>query len=247
MIPKAARLLCISFIVTSALEATGPPPDLLQRILTRESEAEAARAHYAYRQRVRIEEIEVRGRKRGEYRELRDVVFSPEGQRFENMIGRPYAALDRLQLTEEDFRDIREVQPFLFTREQLRLYQTQYKGDETVNGIPCWVIQVSPRQILQGQRLFEGMVWVHQEQFVVIKLEGRAVPQIIGRKQENLFPRFTTMRRQVDGRHWFPDKTIADDVLQFRTGPLRIRMEIEFTRYQRFGAESTITFGEPRP
>ena len=30
-------------------------------------------------------------------------------------------------------------------------------------------------------------------------------------KAENLFPRFTTIRKPVDGKHWFPVYTYADD------------------------------------
>ncbi len=218
---------------------------MLKRVLERETQTEGVRANYAYRQKVLVEELEVRGRKRGEYRESRDVVFTPDGQRHEQMLGKPLSTLDRLRLTEEDFRDLREVQPFLFTREQLMLYRAQFKGDEQVEGKACWVLLVSPRQILHGQRLFEGLVWVLQDSYAVIRMEGRAVPQSLGLKQENLFPRFTTIRREVDGL-WFPDRTVADDVLEFRNGPLRIRMNIEYREYKRFGAESKITFGEPK-
>ncbi|MBL8209529.1 MAG: hypothetical protein JNK87_02400 [Bryobacterales bacterium] len=227
------------------MPAAEPPPDLLKRVLERETATEAVRGNYAYRQKVLVEELEVRGRKRGEYKEARDVVFTPEGQRHEQMVGKPVSTLDRLRLTEEDFRDLREVQPFLFTREQLMLYRAQFKGDEQVEGKACWVLLISPRQILHGQRLFEGLVWVLQDSYAVIRMEGRAVPQSLGLKQENLFPRFTTVRREVDG-HWFPDRTVADDVLEFRNGPLRIKMNIEYSQYKRFGAESKITFGEPK-
>lgn len=244
---KALRLCFICLIVSFAsspppLPAAGPPADLLKRVLQHETELETERSHYAYRQKVRIEELDVNGRLRGEYRETRDIIFTPEGKRIEEMAGKPYQTLDRLRLTEEDFRDIREVQPFLFTSDQLFLYQTTFKGEETMDGIPCWVLQVRPRQILEGQRLFDGLVWVSQAELTVIRLEGQAVPQILGRKQENLFPRFTTIRGKVDGVHWFPTLTFADDILQFRTGGLRIRMRIEYTKYERFHADSKITY-----
>ena len=51
-----------------------------------------------------------------------------------------------------------------------------------------------------------------------MRLEGQAVPQIRTTKTENLFPRFTTIRKPIDGRHWFPVYTYADDTLEFRTG-----------------------------
>ncbi|MBI4909124.1 MAG: hypothetical protein HY820_36225 [Acidobacteria bacterium] len=234
---RIVALLCGSL----SAWADEPPAGLLRRVLERETVTEEQRANYAYRQKVHIEELEPGGRKRGEYREARDVIFSPEGKRFEQLVGKPFRSLDRLVLTEEDFRDIREVQPFLFTRDSLPMYQTKYKGEDTTAGFRCWLLQVSPRQILDGQRLFEGLIWVHQQDLAVIRMEGRAVPQMLGKK-ENLFPRFVTVRKLVDGKFWFPEKTSADDVLQFRSGALRMKMAIDYETYKRFGAESTVTF-----
>ncbi|MBI3680726.1 MAG: hypothetical protein HY235_10045 [Acidobacteria bacterium] len=227
--------------------AAGPPADLLKQVLERESEAAAERGHYTYRQSVLIEELDLSGRRRGEYRETRDIIFTPQGARHEKPVRRPVENLDRLRLTEEDFRDIREVQPFLFTRDQLPLYETRFKGEETIDSLACWVIQVNPRQILDGQRLFEGLVWVSQADFSVIRMEGRAVPQILGTRKENLFPRFTTTRRKVDGKFWFPETTYADDVLPFRVGPVRMRLRIEYSEYKRFQAESKVDYhGKPK-
>ncbi|MCS7023162.1 MAG: outer membrane lipoprotein-sorting protein [Bryobacteraceae bacterium] len=222
------------------------PLDLLRRVLERETATEAARAHYAYRQVVHLEELSEKGQKRGEYREWRDVIFSPEGRRYEKPLRPPYLALERLKLTEEDFRDLREVQPFLFTREQLPLYETQDKGEETVGGHRCWVLRIRPRQILYGQRLFDGLAWVNQADFSVIQMEGKAVPEIVNRKEENLFPRFTTVRKLVDGQFWFPDRTFADDTLAFRSGPVRVRLTIQYSDYKKFQAETTIRFTDPK-
>lgn len=226
----------------SSLAAADPPRDLARRVAQRESENESARAHYTYRQTVLVEEFDARGLKAGEYRETRDVVFSPETGRMEEILGRPYSSLKRLRLTEEDFRDVREVQPFLFTAAQLWAYQTRYRGEETVDGRLCWVLDVSPRQLLDGQRLFEGTLWIDPSDFSIVRTHGRAVPQIVRSSTENLFPRFTTFREKIDGRHSFPVHTHADDVLPFRSGPQRIRLTIRYLNYKRFGAQSSITF-----
>jgi len=101
---------------------------------------------------------------------------------------------------------------------------------------------VRPRQILSGQRLFDGMLWIKKDGLAIIRSEGKAVPEIRSMKQENLFPRFTTVRRPIDGQHWFPIYTYADDALEFRTGPQRIRLKIRYSEYKRFGAESKIEF-----
>jgi hypothetical protein len=216
----------------------------MKRIAVRETMNEAARQNYTYRQIVVIEEYDRRGARAGTYREVRDIIFSPRG-RTEQFIEGPENRLKRLQLTPEDFRDLREVQPFLLTLEQLRWYEGKYKGEEEIDGVDCFVVAVRPRQILSEQRLFDGMLWVDKRDFAIVRLEGKAVPEILTLKSENLFPRFTTIRHQVDGQHWFPLHTYADDVLPFRSEPLRMKMIVRYSNYKRFSAESSITFEKP--
>jgi hypothetical protein len=214
----------------------------MRRVAARETETQEAQSHYTYEQTVTIEELDQHGARGGEYREVRDIIFSPDQQRTERMIGKPSSTLTHLKLTEEDFRDIREVQPFLLTKEQAFLYETRFRGEETIEGVECWVIQIRPRQLLQGQRLFDGMLWVDKSDFSIIRSEGEAVPQIRTTQTENLFPRFTTVRRKVEGSFWFPATTYGDDTLYFRTGPQRIRLIIRYSKYQKFGADTKITF-----
>ncbi|MBM3814402.1 MAG: hypothetical protein FJW20_22490 [Acidimicrobiia bacterium] len=220
------------------------PSNLARRVAEKETENREARAHYMYRQEVVIQEIH-RGTPAGQYSETREVIFSPSGERTERMTDHPVDNLKRLRLTEEDFRDIRDVQPFLFTTDQLFLYETRPRGEEVSDGIDCWVLEVRPRQVLDGQRLFDGLFWVDKRDFSVVKTEGVAVPQILRRKQENLFPRFTTFRDKIDGKYWFPRRTYGDDTLPFSSGPIRMKLDIRYSDYRRFGSESTVTF-EPR-
>lgn len=200
-----------------------------------------------YLQKVLIEEMSSKGSKAGEYKEHREVIFSPAGERSEKVVGRPVQALARLILTEEDFRDLREIQPLLLTKDRLWLYTTTYRGEETVQQTPCWVLEVKPRQILDGQRLFQGLMWISQSDFSVVQSEGQAVPEILGTKKENLFPRFRTIRRRMPDGFWFPVLTVADDTLPFRNGPLRLRMRVEYANYQKFGTETVIRFEESQP
>jgi hypothetical protein len=237
----------IGFILASGLlqagaRAADPPQNLIRQIIQRETETEAVERNYTYEQSVKVEEFDRRGTKTGEYKEVRDIIFSPEHERTEQFVGKPRNSLVRLKLTDEDFRDLHEVQPFLLTRDQAFIYENKFRGEETVDGIDCWVVQIRPRQILQGQRLFDGLIWVDKRDFSIIRSEGEAVPQIRTTHQENLFPRFRTNREKVEGGYWFPSTTIGDDELQFKTGPQRIRLTIQYSKYKRFGADSTITF-----
>lgn len=222
-----------------------PPAGLARRVAERATEARLAREHYTYRQTVTVQELSAAGVVEGEYREVRDVVFSPGGERSEKFVGKPGSGLKRLKLTDEDFRDMREVQPFLFDSDQLFSYETKSKGEETIEGVACWVLQVGPRQILAGQRLFEGLIWVDQQDASIVRTEGRAVPQLRGGREENLFPHFTTVWERVNG-YRFPALTYGDDTLDFRAGPQRIRLTIRYADYKRFTAESVIKFKEKK-
>jgi len=243
---KAPSVWCIGIILASAAVWSGraeePPADLVRKVARIETETQQARSHYTYRQSVAVEELNERGAKVGEYREVRDVIFSPTGERSEQMIGNPMVTLKNLKLTDEDFADIRDIQPFVLVEDLLQIYETKFRGEEKIDDLDCFVLQVRPRQILSTQRLFDGMLWIKKDGLAIIRSEGQAVPQIRSMKQENLFPRFTTVRRPIDAQHWFPVFTYANDTLAFRTGPQRIRLTIRYSNYKRFGSDTSITF-----
>jgi hypothetical protein len=223
--------------------AEAPPPQLLKKIALREEQTARLRDNYTYRQSVTIEEFDGIGAVVGSYHEVRDVTFSPTHERYEEVVDKPRSTLHRLILTEEDFADIRNVQPFLLTPEQLFSYEHKFQGEEMMDGERCFIVFIRPRQLLSGQRLFEGTLWVRTSDFSVVRSEGQAVPQIVTTKQENLFPHFTTIRRAVDGEWFFPVETYGDDTLFFRTGPQRVRIRIRYTDYKKFGTDSTVKFG----
>ena len=73
------------------------------------------------------------------------------------------------------------------------------------------------------------------------RIATSASSQIVTTKQENLFPRFVTTRKPVNG-FWFPAVTSADDTLYFRSGPIREKLTIRYNDYKKFGSSTTITF-----
>jgi hypothetical protein len=207
----------------------------------RETETEAARNEYTYRQTVTLEELDDHGGMRGMYKEVRDIIFSPKQERSESLVGKTQNSLKQLILTPEDFQVIRDIQPLVLTEDRLWNYETKFRGEETMDDVDCWVLQVRPRQILGDQRFFDGTLWIDKREYNIVRMQGKAVPEIHSMKTENLFPRFTTIRKPVDGKHWFPMYTYADDTLHFRGGPIRERLRISYSEYKRFGAESTFT------
>ena len=172
-------MLAAAFLPRRRLRARcEPPANLAKLVAHRESETQTERNEYMYRQTVTIQELDDHGAARGEYKEVRDIIFSPTHERTEELIGKPRNGLKSLMMTDEDFRDIREIQPLTLTEEQLWNYETKFRGDETMDDVDCWVLQVRPRQILEGQRFFDGMIWVDKKEYNIVRLQGQAVPQI---------------------------------------------------------------------
>ena len=71
-----------TFLATPA-RAQDPPANLPKLVAHRETETETERNEYTYRQGVTIDELDDRGAARGQYRETRDVIFSPLHDRTE--------------------------------------------------------------------------------------------------------------------------------------------------------------------
>ena len=248
---KKGRIVCntalivasVTLLVPGAARAADPPAGMLRKIAARETANAKAMSNYTYRQSVTVQEFNDRGVVTGEYREVRDITFSPNHVRYEQVTEQPRNTLNRIRLTPVDFADIRNIEPFLLTTDKVGLYEGEYKGEENVSGTPCFVEHIRPRQILSGQRFFDGLLWVRESDFSVIRSEGQAVPQIETLHEQNLTPHFTTFRKNVDETWFFPVETYADDTLFFRDWPQRVRIEVRYMNYKRFGAESTVTFG----
>lgn len=238
------RFLLLLALCCGALLGQEPPRDLVKRVAESGSSFTEELGNYTYRQHFRFTELDKRGTPRGHYQEVRDILYTPEGERFEEFVKGPVDRLRNIKLTDEDFRDLRDLQPFVLTADTLWNYQVRYKGVEPVRGEDCFAYRITPRQVLEGMRMLDGMMWVSVEHGQVTQVTGRPLPQIYHNGEENLFPQFTTIYAPVDGKYWFPVKTIAADALPFKTGPMNVQYEIEFENYRRFGADSTITFGE---
>lgn len=244
-IGRNIALMVASALLLSALPAWAedPPPNLLKLIAGRETQNAVALQDYTYRQSATVQEISGQGAVEGDFHEVQDITFSPTHVRYEQVVGHVRDTLTHIRMTPVDFDDIRNIQFFLLTNDKVWLYESKYKGEETIRGMKCFVVYVRPKQILSTQRFFEGLIWARESDYTIVQTEGQAVPQIETLRSQNLTPHFTTMWSQVD-KWMFPAETYADDTLFFRNWPQRIKITIRYSNYKRFGAESTVTFGE---
>jgi hypothetical protein len=221
-----------------------PPEQIIKRFAEREAEFKLERDNYTYTQAFSIQTIDDENRPDGEYRMTSDIVFTPEGKRFEKVTYAPANTLQRIMLSEQDLDDVRNVQPFVLTTTELPKYNVTYVGRQQVDELSCYVFDVAPKVIEKKQRYFQGRVWVDEKDLQIVMTDGKAVPDIITRNNENVFPRFRTYRQNIEQGFWFPVYTRADDYLHFRSGDVHIRMTIRYSNYKRYG--STVKMTGPR-
>ncbi|MCC6860572.1 MAG: hypothetical protein IT158_18540 [Bryobacterales bacterium] len=234
-------LLAVSLPAGAADEVN--PEEVIKKFAAKEAEFSKARENYTYRQTFRIMELDNSGNVRGRLEMVSDIIFSPDGKRTERVVHAPVSTLKNLLLTPEDEQDLRNVQPFVLTTDQIPNYDIRYLGKQKADEIPCYVFAVKPRKMEPGQRYFEGQIWVDDRDLQIVKTYGKGVG-LLKKGSDNQFPRFETYREQIDGKYWFPTYTRADDTLRFQTGPQPIRMIVKYENYKQFKADTTIKFGE---
>jgi len=228
------------------LEKTPPSgiavDEIIKRFAAKEKEFAEARDQYTYRQDVKVQTLEG-DTPDGEYRQVFDVTFDDKGHKVRNVVFAPQDTLQRIQMTQEDFDDIENRLPFVLTSDEISEYDILYVGQQKQDELNTYVFDIAPKEIVGKKRYFQGRIWVDDHDFQIVKTYGKTVPDIKKKKnQENLFPKFTTWREQVDGKYWFPTYTRAEDTLRFSAGDVKIREIVKYTSYQRFGSKSRITY-----
>src|SRR5579863_2234465 len=133
-------IFCCIFgsVAATAIAADLPPEQVIQKFAAKEAEFRKARENYTYRQSVKMEELDPSGsRVEGKWEEVDDIIFGPNKQREEKVVYAPMNTL-RLTITPQDLQDLRNVQPFVLTTEDIGKYDIQYVGKEQVDEIGCY-------------------------------------------------------------------------------------------------------------
>ena len=235
-----ALFICAAFAASSADPDPSQIDDIIAKFAAKEAAFSKARSNYTYRQTARVMTLDDGGATTGKWEEVTDIIFSPSGARIEKVAYAPMSTLTAIQLDPGDMQDLREVQPFVLTTDELPKYYIRYLGREQLDEISCYAFAVKPKKMESGQRYFEGIVWVDDHDLQVVKSYGRGE----GAKQnaDHQYAKFETYREQVDGKFWFPTYTIANATLHFRDNDQRIKMTVKYEDYKQFKSDTQIKY-----
>lgn len=238
---STALILCSLSIAGFAQQASKITPGslskaeidtMIKKVTENESSFREALTNYVFNRYAKIYTIGMGGQVSGTY--LRDsfLTFTSDGKRFERILFAPVPTVPPGMVTAEDLEDLGGVNPFALEPRNVSQYNFIYLGKEKIDELNLHVFEVTPKVIpspKSGVRLFTGRIWVDDEDLMIVKSKGKAVPET----KDNKFPVVETWRENVDGKYWFPALALADDQLVFDNGSvLHIRMNVKYADYK---------------
>ena len=150
--------------------------------------------------------------------------------------------ITEISVTAQDLEDLGGVNPFALEAAKLSAYNFKYVGKEKIDELELYVFDVGPKIMPDfkktKERLFQGRIWVDEQDLQIVKARGKGVPE----DKNNKYPTFETYREQIDGKYWFPTYTYADDEITFGNGNVvRMRMLVKYSDFIVGHGKVTIT------
>jgi len=224
-----------------------PAEEMIERFSRNEEALRRAHGTYSYRRSVRVQEWDAEGNAGGEFQVAMEVTARPDGRRAEKIAGQPVETLKLTTLALEDLEELVRVPLFVFTPDQLPDYEISYIGRQPLDELSTFVFRIAPKQLDRQRRFFEGLIWVDDRDFVIVKTYGRMASEVEETGPELPFALFETYREFVDGRYWFPTFTRSEDIVKLSDGEGKLRLTVRLTDYKTSAPPSGENPQPPRP
>jgi len=236
------RIVCILLLAIPGLNLRAAedvdPEEIIKRFAAKELEFKAVWEQYTYTQHILFQILSFEGDVQEEQEMTVEVYFTSDGKRKTRTL-EERGQLRSLRVSKEDLDDAIYRQPFVLTTLELPNYRIEYRGEKLIDELYTYEFDVEPRKLEKGQRYFKGRIWVDDIDFQIVMTRGKVVPDY----SNNKFPKFETVREQIDGDYWFPTWTEADDILQFGQRRVRIRELITYENFKKFEVNTSIKYG----
>jgi hypothetical protein len=233
------------------LDTSAPPipvPQLIKEFTAKETVFRNALNNYTYTRSVKVQTINDDGKVDGQYFQVTDIMFDPNGRRVEHVVEAPLSTLERVTMSPADFSDIEDRLPFVLTTEDAEQYNINYVGKQKIDQVDTYVFDVEPKTIEKNHRYFKGRIWVDQKDHQIVVTDGKNVPDDLRKGHEDLSLPFITYRQQIDGKYWFPVYTHEDGVLHFTGGDgymsqdVHLRETVKYTNYKQYRSTVRVLF-----
>jgi len=253
---KTAKIILFSLLVlcASAIGVTAQTSNIVKKDLSQteidrivktftanEADFRSALTNYVFNRSATVQTIGMGGQVTGTFRRDSFMSLTEDGRRFEKINFAPMPTLTEITVTPEDLEDLGGVNPFALEPAAVSQYNFNYLGKEKIDDLNLYVFDVSPKIMPDPKktklRLFTGRIWVDDQDLLIVKSKGKAVPET----KTSKYPIVETWRENIDGKYWFPSYISSDDELVFNSGQVvKIRMRVKYTDYKQGKSEVRI-------
>lgn len=204
---------------------------IVKKFTTNEGLFRRALNIYAFKRFATIQTIGMGGQITGTYKRDSYLTFTESGERKERILFAPVSTLKDLEVTVEDIDNLGGINPFAIEPALVDQYKFDYLGKERIDELDLYVFDVGPKVMPDPKkgvaRFFQGRIWVDDEGLMIVKTQGKAVPE--GKQR---FPVVETFRENVDDRFYFPTYSSSDDTLVFPSGQVvKMRVRVRYSDY----------------
>jgi hypothetical protein len=219
------------------------PEEIIQKFMAKEATFKSARDRYGYTLNVTVQTLDNFGEVDGEYKQTSEVVLELDGKRTERTTFAPDSTLKKISLSHDDMDDIHEHVPFPLSAQELPHLSITYTGRQHVDQLDTYVFTVSPKkEVKKGNAVFEGRVWVDDQDLVIVKTCGKPRPdENVNSKKKSAIvsvtPVFVSYREQFDGKMWFPTYSKADEFLNLGKASVHVREVVKYSNYKLLGSK----------
>ncbi len=242
-------ILCVSFAGAIAQNSKIVRTDLSQAEIDRivkaftanEGKFRAALANYNFNRSATIQTVGMGGQITGTFRRDSILNLNEEGKRFEKILFAPVSTLTEITITPEDLEDLGGLNPFALEPSAVSQYNFNFVGKEKIDELNLYVFDITPKVMPDPKktklRLFTGRVWVDDQDLLIVKSKGKAIPET----KNNKYPVVETWRENIEGKFWFPAYIASDDELVFDSGQaVKLKMRVKYTDYKQGRSEVII-------
>src|ERR1700730_1613692 len=151
---------------------------ILKAFSAKESEFRQALNQYSFKRDAILQSIGMGGQVTGEYHRVSNFTFDDQGNRYEKISFFPMSSMP--EITQEDIDDLGGIEPFALEPSKISRYNIRYVGKEKIDELNLYVFDVAPKIMpdpKKKERLFQGRIWVDDEDLQIVKTKGKGVPE----------------------------------------------------------------------
>jgi hypothetical protein len=111
-------------------------------------------------------------------------------------------------------------------------YEITYGGKQPLDELSAYFFSIKPRALDRARAYFSGVVWVDEQDLVIVKTMGKWVTETGDVTASELpFTVFETYRQQVGKNLWFPAYSRSDETIPAGDAHVPIRVIVKWSDF----------------